>query len=66
MMRKEQLVLITVWHNGWCSALYDNFVVGSSAVLRLNICAKNPPLHQATKRYRQIAVPNRMRKNNIN
>jgi hypothetical protein len=25
-------------------------VVGSSAVLRLNICAKNPPLRQAAKR----------------
>jgi hypothetical protein len=26
-------------------------VVGSSAVLRLNFCAKNPPLRQAAKRY---------------
>jgi len=25
-------------------------VVGSSAVLRLNFCAKNPPLRQAAKR----------------
>jgi len=25
-------------------------VVGSSAVLRLNFCAKNPPLRQAEKR----------------
>jgi len=29
-------------------------VVGSSAVLRLNFCAKNPPLRQAAKRYGQI------------
>jgi len=36
------------------SASYDGFVVGSSAVLRLNFCAKNPPLRQAAKRYRKI------------
>jgi hypothetical protein len=29
-----------VWRNGGCSASYDSFVVGSSAVLRLNFCAK--------------------------
>jgi hypothetical protein len=28
-------------------------VVGSSAVLRLNFCAKNPPLRQAAKRWLQ-------------
>ena len=39
-----------VWRNGGCSASYDSFVVGSSAVLRLNFCAKNPPLRQAPKR----------------
>ena len=39
-----------VWQNGGFSASYDSFVVGSSAVLRLNICAKNPPLRQAAKR----------------
>ena len=43
MMRKEQLVLTAVWRNGGFSASYDSFVVGSSAVLRLNFCAKNPP-----------------------
>ncbi len=47
---KEQLVLTAVWRNGGCSASYDSFVVGSSAVLRLNFCAKNPPLRQAAKR----------------
>ena len=36
-----------VWRNGGFSASYDSFVVGSSAVLRLNFCAKNPPLRQA-------------------
>jgi len=40
-----------VWRNGGCSASYDSFVVGSSAVLRLNFYAKNPPLRQAAKRY---------------
>jgi hypothetical protein len=39
-----------VWRNGGFSAPYDSFVVGSSAALRLNICAKNPPLRQAAKR----------------
>ncbi|OJV26365.1 MAG: hypothetical protein BGO32_00005 [Bacteroidetes bacterium 37-13] len=39
-----------VWRNGGFSASYDSFVVGSSAVLRLNFCAINPPLRQAAKR----------------
>ena len=39
-----------VWRNGGFSASYDSVVVGSSAVLRLNICAENPPLRQAAKR----------------
>lgn len=43
-----------VWRNGGCSASYDSFVVGSSAVLRLNFCAKNPPLRQAAKRCTQF------------
>jgi len=29
-------------------------VVGSSAVLRLNFCAKNPPLRQAANRWAQL------------
>ena len=40
-----------VLRNGGCSASYDSLVVGSSAVLRLNFCAKNPPLRKAAKRY---------------
>jgi len=47
---KEAQPLTAAWRNGGCSASYDSFVVGSSAVLRLNICAKNPPLRQAAKR----------------
>jgi len=42
--------ITAVWRNGGCSASYDRFVVGSSVVLRLNFCAKNPPLRQAAKR----------------
>lgn len=39
-----------VWRNGGYCASYDSFEVGSSAVLRLSFCAKNPPLRQAAKR----------------
>ena len=35
------------------SASHDSFAVGSSAALRLNVCAKNPPLRQAWERYQQ-------------
>ena len=48
---KEGQHLTAVWRNGGFSASYDSFVVGSGAVLRLNFCAKNPPLRQAAKRY---------------
>ncbi|RIW17492.1 hypothetical protein D0X99_07150 [Algoriphagus lacus] len=50
----EAQQLTAVWYNGGYSASYDSFVVGSSAVLRLNFCAKNPPLRQAAKRYVQV------------
>ena len=50
---KKHIRLTAVWRNGGCGASYDSFVVGSNAVLRLNFCAKNPPLRQATKRYQQ-------------
>jgi len=46
----EGLLLTAVWRNGGCSASYDSFVVGSSSVLRLKFCAKNPPLRQAANR----------------
>ena len=51
--RQERQHLTAVWRNGGFSASYDSFVVGSSAVLRMNICGKNPPLRQAAKRYQQ-------------
>jgi hypothetical protein len=47
--------ITAVWRNGGFSASYENFVVGSSAVLRLNICAKNPPLRQAAKRCASVS-----------
>lgn len=43
MIREEQLVQTTAWHNGEFSASYNSFEAGSSAVPRLNFCAKNPP-----------------------
>ena len=49
--RTEGQLITAVWRNGGFSASYDSLVVGSSAVLRLNFCAKNPPLRQAAKRY---------------
>jgi hypothetical protein len=48
--KTEGQPITAVWRNGGCSASYDSFVVGSSAVLRLNFCAINPPLRQAAKR----------------
>ncbi len=50
---KKALLVTAVWRNGGSSASYDSFVVSSSAVIRLNFCAKNPPLRQAAKRYLQ-------------
>ncbi|MEI2824289.1 MAG: hypothetical protein V9F02_12810 [Chitinophagaceae bacterium] len=49
--KKNNDPLTAALRNGGCSASYDSFVVGSSAVLRLNFCAKNPPLRKAAKRY---------------
>ena len=43
----------STYPKGGVSCSKDSFVVGSSVVLRLNICAKNPPLRQAAKRYLQ-------------
>ncbi|WP_188347345.1 MULTISPECIES: hypothetical protein [Bacteroidota] len=48
--KKNNDPLTAALRNGGCSASYDSFVVGSSAVLRLNFCAKNPPLRKAAKR----------------
>lgn len=47
----KALSITAVWRNGGFSASYDSFVVAVSAIFRLNICAKNPPLRQAAERY---------------
>ncbi len=38
---------------GGLMCFYETFVQGSTAVILLNLCAKNPPHRQAVKRYRQ-------------
>jgi len=48
--QRKALGITAVWRNGGFSVSYDSFVLSSSAVLRLNFCAKNPPLRQAAKR----------------
>ncbi len=48
--KTEGQQLTAVLRNGGFSASYDSLVVGSSSVLRLKFCAKNPPLRQAPKR----------------
>ena len=50
----EAQPVTAVLRNGGCSASYDSLVVGSSAVLRLNFCAKNPPLRKAAKRLQKF------------
>ncbi len=50
---QERQQLTAVWRNGGFSASYVSFVVYSSAVLRLNFYAKNPPHRQAENRYHQ-------------
>ena len=47
LLEEKEQPITAVWRNGGLRASYDSFVVGSSAVLRLNFCAKNPPLRQA-------------------
>jgi hypothetical protein len=49
-IEQERQPVTAVLRNGGCSASYDSFVLSSSAVLRLNFCAKNPPLRQAANR----------------
>jgi len=46
----EHQLPTAVWRNGGFSASYDSFVVDSRVVLRLNFCAKKPPLRQAANR----------------
>ena len=50
MTSKKPEPLTSVLRNGGFSSSYDSLVQGSSTVLRLNFCAINPPLRQASKR----------------
>ena len=43
-MMKKHRHPAAVWRNGGWTVSYESFAVGSSAVLRLNFCGKNPPL----------------------
>ena len=42
---------LAIWR---LKCFYDTFVQGSTVVILLNICAKNPPHRQAEKRYKQF------------
>ena len=49
-MRKEQRrhnIGLAIWRQKY---FYETFVQGSTAVILLNICAKNPPHRQAENR----------------
>ena len=50
--------ITAVWRNGGFSASYESFVVGSSAVLRLNFCVKirhyAKSQNGCTKKYKAI------------
>ena len=52
--RQERQPITAVWRNGGLSASYDSFVIGSSAVLRLNFCGKNRQLLLAAKRWQSF------------
>ncbi len=41
---------LAIWR---LKCFYETFVQGSTAVILLNFCAKNPPHRQAEKRYLQ-------------
>jgi hypothetical protein len=41
---------LAIWR---LKCFYETFVQGSTAVILLNICAKNPPHRQAENRYAQ-------------
>ena len=41
---------LAIWR---VKCFYETFVQGSTAVILLNICAKNPPHRQAENRYGQ-------------
>jgi len=51
MIRKEQRpanIGLAIWR---LKCFYETFVQGSTAVILLNFCSKNPPHRQAENRY---------------
>ena len=50
MTSKKPEPLTSVLRNGGFGSSYDSLVQGSSAILRLNFCAKYPPLRKAENR----------------
>jgi hypothetical protein len=44
---------LAIWR---LKCFYETFVQGSTAVILLNFCAKNPPHRQAEKRWWQLGV----------
>ena len=42
---------LAIWR---LKCFYETFVQGSTAVILLNFCAKNPPHRQAEKRWRTV------------
>lgn len=49
---------LAIWR---LKCFYETFVQGSTAVIQLNFCAKNPPHRQAEKRYRQARQTEQMK-----
>jgi hypothetical protein len=48
--RTDNIGIAAIWR---LKCFYETFVQGSTAVILLNFCAKNPPHRQAEKRYLQ-------------
>ena len=44
---------LAIWR---LKSFYETFVQGSTAVILLNFCAKNPPHRQAEKRWTEMAA----------
>ena len=47
-MKYKHRIGLAIWR---LKCFYETFVQGSTAVILLNFCAKNPPHRQAEKRY---------------
>jgi hypothetical protein len=49
---------LAIWR---LKCFYETFVQGSTAVILLNFCAKNPPHRQAENRWRQPQITRKKR-----